>query len=383
LTRATRDACIELRGGILKLGQLALCRPDLLPAPWIEELSQLQDRVPPVATEDIVAVIEAELGAAILDRFATFDADALAAASLAQVHAATLADGTEVVVKVQVPGIADVIDADIGALRVLARVAGDLVPGVDLAPVVGELATALTAELDYRAEADSLRDFAAAARASGDPVVVPAPVLYLSTSRILVMERIWGDRLTDALDAASDDDRDRICATIVASVARQVFVHGVVHGDPHFGNFLVPSGGAVAILDFGCVLRLDASDRAAWARLFAALVARQEVAAAAELRALGFVASDEAELLAVAATIVDAMRPGTDAAAIDWNAQLAQFTETLTAAGRGGATIRVPRSFVLLARVLGTLAGLLVRYKPRLQPFALIAPFLFAAPRAA
>ena len=386
LARQAREACVELRGGILKLGQIASCRPDLLPAPWIEELSLLQDRVPPVPIEAIVAHVEAELGAPIVDRFAFFDPEALAAASLAQVHAARLPDGRDVVVKVQVPGIADVIEADIAALRVLARLAGDVLPGVDLAPIVAELQSALTAELDYRREAESLVEFAAAARAAGDAVVVPAPVPALSTERVLVMERIDGERLTDACErlAATDEAaRDRVCATIVASVARQVFVHGVVHADPHPGNFLVTPAGEVAVLDFGCVLRLDAIQRRAWARLFSALIARDERGAAAELATLGFVASDEAELLALAATIVDAMRPGADVATIDWNGQLAQLTERLTAAGRGGGSITVPRSFVLLGRVLGTLAGILVRYKPRLEPFALLAPFVIAAQRAA
>jgi predicted unusual protein kinase regulating ubiquinone biosynthesis (AarF/ABC1/UbiB family) len=169
----------------------------------------------------------------------------------------------------------------------------------------------------------------------------------------------------------------------VSSVARQVFVHGVVHADPHPGNFLVTEDTRVAVLDFGCVLRISADDRRAWGRLFAALVARDERRAAGELRALGFIAEDEGELLALAETIVDAMRPGSDAAEIDWNAQLAQFTERLSAAGRGGTTIRVPRSFVLLSRVLATLAGLLVRYRPKLEPFALIAPYVMATQRAA
>lgn len=381
LARAARDACVELRGGILKIGQLASCRPDLLPAAWIEELSSLQDRVPPVEIESIVAAIETELGGAIVDRFAFFDPEAIAAASLAQVHAARLPDGRDVVVKVQVPGIADVIDADIAALRVLCRLAGDLVPGVDLAPIVAELSLALAGELDYRREAENLLDFTDAARAAGDPVIVPSVVPELSTERVLVMERIGGERLTDALER--ETSRDRVCATIVSSVARQVFVHGVVHGDPHPGNFLVTDDDGVAVLDFGCVLRLDADERRAWGRLFASLVSRDERRAAAELRAIGFEAEDESELLGLAATIVDAMRPGTDAAEIDWNAQLAEFTERLTAAGRGGTTIRVPRSFVLLSRVLATLAGLLVRYRPRLQPFALIAPYVMATQRVA
>ncbi len=391
LARATYDACVELRGGILKLGQIASCRPDLLPAPWIEELSSLQDRVPPVPTAAIVAQIEAEWGQTVLDRLATFDADALAAASLAQVHAARLPGvegaAADVVMKVQVPGIAELVEADIAALRVLARLAKDIVPGVELAPIASELGRALTEELDYRREADNLADFAAAARATGDPVIVPPVVGYLSTERVLVMERVVGERLTDALDRMTAEGdlvtRDRVLATIVQSVARQILVHGVVHADPHPGNFLVTPDGQLAVLDFGCVLRQTLAQRQAWARLLAALVARDEVRAAVELAALGFVADDEAALLGVAATIVDGMRPGADLATIDFSAQLQELTERLAAAGRAGGAIHAPPAFVLLARVLGTVAGMLVRYRPSLQPFALIAPFLMQAARAA
>jgi len=387
LAKAAREACVELRGGILKIGQIASCRPDLLPAPWIEELSHLQDRVPPVPVEGIIAEIERELGGPVVDRFAFFDPEAIAAASLAQVHAARLPDGRDVVIKVQVPGIGDVIEADIAALRVLARLARDVIPGVDLAPIVAELSVALITELDYRHEAEHIVEFAAAARLSGDSVVVPAVVPELSTDRILVMERIEGERLSDAIErvtaAGELAARDAICAAIVSSVARQVFVHGIVHGDPHPGNFLVTPAGKLAVLDFGCVLRLSAAERAAWARLFAALIARDEVRAAHELHAIGFEAPAEADLLGLGATIVDALRPGQDVASIDFNAQLAEMAERLSAVGRAGASIKIPPSFVLLSRVLATLAGLLVRYQPRLQPFALLAPFVMAAQRAA
>jgi ubiquinone biosynthesis protein len=156
-------------------------------------------------------------------------------------------------------------------------------------------------------------------------------------------------------------------------------VHGVVHADPHPGNFLVTPDNGVAVLDFGCVLRLGPDERRAWGRLFAALVARDEQKAAHELAALGFEANDPDELLKVGATIIDAMRPDMNAAEIDWNAQLVKFTEQLAAAGKSGTTMRVPRSFVLLSRVLGTLAGILVRYKPSIMPFALIAPHVMRA----
>ena len=106
----------QLRGGIAKLGQLASCRPDLVGPVWASELAQLQDEVPPIDAAPIRARIEAELGRPLAEVFADFDDTALAAASLAQVHAATLLDGTRVVVKVQVPGIEDIIEADIAVM---------------------------------------------------------------------------------------------------------------------------------------------------------------------------------------------------------------------------------------------------------------------------
>ena len=142
LARQTAAIAATLRGGIAKLGQLASCRPDLVGPIWASELAKLQDDVPPVDTASIRARIEAELGKPIAEVYATFDDTPLAAASLAQVHAATLLDGTAVAVKVQVPGIEDIIAADIAALRTVARALGD-VPGIDLAMLADELSRAL------------------------------------------------------------------------------------------------------------------------------------------------------------------------------------------------------------------------------------------------
>lgn len=382
LAIATREAAVELRGAILKAGQVASCRPDLFPAPWIEELALLQDRVPALPSEVIFAAIDAQLGSREA-HFAALEAEALAAASLAQVHAARLHDGREVVVKVLVPGARETVEADIGALRVLAKMAPDIVPGVELAPIVAELARALTAELDYRTEAQNLEAFRAATLAAGDGVLVPTLVPELVTGEVMVMERIVGTRLGDALAAlvAAGDlaTRDAILVTIVRSVACQVFVHGVVHADPHPGNYLVTPDHQVAVLDFGSVLHIPPAERAAYARLFVSLLAGQTERAAVELANLGFEASSEGDLLAMALQIVDAVRPGRAIADIDMNAELARFVAKLQAAAQNGTAVRVPPSFVLLGRVLGTLAGLLLEHKPKLEPFAILAPYLARA----
>ncbi|MEJ7598724.1 MAG: AarF/ABC1/UbiB kinase family protein [Kofleriaceae bacterium] len=371
LARKTAKLAGQLRGGIAKLGQLASCRPDLVGPIWASELAALQADVPPIAADAIRARIEAELGRPLDELFAEFDDVPLAAASLAQVHAATLHDGTRVAVKVQVPGIESVIAADIAALRTIASAVGAL-PGIDLPTLTDELARALASELDYVAEAAALVRFAGASAG----VLVPRPIEDVSSARVLTMTRLDGERLTVALDSMPPADRDRLLGELVSEVAEQILVRGQVHADPHPGNFLV-SDGKLALLDFGCMLELAASERAAYARLVIAIAGANHAAAARELEALGFTADDPAQLVALTASLVGAMRPGTSVAELDWEAAFA--AQLATAKQLGGLVI--PRSFVLLGRVLATVAGLLAKYRPQIQLHSLIARQLAAAIR--
>lgn len=363
LAKRVAAQAAELRGGIAKLGQLAPCRPDLIGAVWANELRTLQDEVPPVDSAAIRQRIEAEMPGVL----ASFDDTPLAAASLAQVHAATLADGTPVVVKVQVPGIEDVIAADIAALRTVAGALGEL-PGIDLQTLSSELSRALAEELDYEHEAAALRAYRGSA-------VVPQPLHV--TRRVLVMTRIAGERLTTWLEAAPAAARDRLLGELVDEVAAQVLARGQVHADPHPGNFMVtPDGdGRLALLDFGCMLELSKADRAAYARLVIAIAGGNSKAAAAELATLGFEADDPEQLVDLTAALIAAMRPGTNTADIDW--QAAMGAQLAQARQLGGLVI--PRSFVLLGRVLASVAGLLATYKPRLELHPIIVRHLAAA----
>ncbi|MGN6106408.1 MAG: ABC1 kinase family protein [Kofleriaceae bacterium] len=368
LARRTAAAAAQLRGGIAKLGQLASCRPDLIGPVWASELARLQGDVPPIAGPAIRARIEAALGRPIDELFAAFEDAPLAAASLAQVHAAVLRDGTAVAVKVQVPGIEDVIDADIAALRTIAGALGD-VPGIDLAVLADELARALSAELDYRAEAEALRAFA------GGGVVVPRPIDDATSERVLVMTRIEGERLTAYLDRATPEARDRLLGALVGELAHQILVRGRVHADPHPGNFLVTPSGELAMLDFGCTLVLEAPERAAYARLVLAIAGSDHAAAARELASLGFVADDPQRLVDVTASLIAAMRPGAAVSELDWESA---FAEQIAQAKQLGG-LEIPRSFVLLGRVLATIAGLLAQYRPRIHVYPILARHLAAA----
>ncbi len=371
LAARTAAHAAELRGGIAKIGQLASCRPDLVGPIWATELAKLQDEVPAVDAAAIRARIEAELGATIGELFAEFDDTPIAAASLAQVHAATLLDGTRVVVKVQVPGIEDVIAADIAALRTIASTVGDI-PGVDLPVLAAELARALAVELDYEAEADALWAFTGG-------VTVPRPIAGASTRRVLTMTRIEGERLTTWLERMTADgkleQRDRLLGELVGEVAAQILVRGQVHADPHPGNFLVTTDGTLALLDFGCMLELRKPERAAYARLVLAIAGGNHANAATELATLGFSADDPDQLVDLTSAVIGAMKPGTQASDLDWQAAFAD--QIAHAKQLGGLTI--PRSFVLLGRVLASIAGLLATYKPKLEIHPLIARHLAAA----
>ncbi|BCJ39708.1 ubiquinone biosynthesis protein UbiB [Actinoplanes ianthinogenes] len=275
LARSLRAALDE--GGVtfVKVGQLLSTRRDLLPAEFIEELTALQDRAAPVPWTEISAVLDAELG----DRaFAEIDPEPLAAASVAQVHAARLADGTAVVVKVRRPGIAAVVDRD---LDILLRLAGTLEARTSWGRAFGArglalgFAEALREELDFTVERDNLQTMAAALATTPERRVrVPTAYAELSTERVLVMGRLPGTPLGAAepvLAGLDDERRQAVAAALLDSLLDQVLVHGVFHADLHPGNLLVEADGSLGMLDLGSVGRLDGVTRAAVGRLLAAV----------------------------------------------------------------------------------------------------------------
>lgn len=383
--RRLYELCIELRGGVLKLGQFLSCRMDLLPPAFIEELSALQDRVPAVPVEDIIARIEAELGQPLAELFAEFDPEPIAAASLAQVHRAVMPDGRAVAVKVQVPGIDELIDSDLAALRVLAGAAGDLVPQTDLTTIASELSRSIRRELDFTQEADELRAFRAAFDGEDD-VIVPEVIDVYSTERVLTMELIDGERLTDWLDGCGERDggpaeRNALFTILLRSFCQQILDDGAFHGDPHPGNFLVvtsANGPRLALLDFGCVARLEPGRQRAYADVAAAVLARDAARIASALGRMGFETrtGDHDSLVTFAEMMLEQFRDGAaDLATIDPRAQL----ERAMAVARENPVVTVPEDFVMLGRVFGSLGGLLMHYRPTINLFATIAPHLARA----
>jgi predicted unusual protein kinase regulating ubiquinone biosynthesis (AarF/ABC1/UbiB family) len=379
--------CVELRGGVLKLGQFASTRIDLLPAAYVTALSRLQDRVPPVPAPLITARVADELGAPAESIFGRFDSEPIAAASLAQVHAAELADGTRVAVKVQIPGIEDVVETDIAAMSIAVPTLRDLLPFVDGDTVAEELTRALRAELDYVAEAEHAMAFARLFADDPD-IVVPRVHRSLSTRRVLVLEQLVGERLTDYLDACEQrgttgaDDRDRIFTILLRAFCAQVLEHGLLQGDPHPGNFLVLPGDAgprLALLDFGCVQAYGPARRRAYAELCLATLRGDAERMAALFEAMGFRSRDGGcdALRAFADLLLGAFRADATLAVQDIDARAAM--ERILRLTRENPIVAVPGDFVLLGRVFTALGGLLMRYRPRVNLFQLLMPPLLRA----
>jgi ubiquinone biosynthesis protein len=368
------ELCLELRGAWLKIGQFASTRRDLLPPAWTEALSRLQDSVPPVPFESIAARVEAELGAPLAALFASFEETPIAAASLAQVHGAVLPDGTRVAVKVQVPGVEELVEGDLHLLSLLAGSLGELVRGIDLAPIAREVSRSVREELDYRREAERTRRMAA--DLAGDRAVhVPRVIADLSSARVLVLERIDGERLTDHLDRTGGNPA--VLTALVRTYASQILSLGRFQADPHPGNFLVEPDGRLALLDFGAIETLADEERRGYAALVAAMIARDRASAAFILSSLGFEvrAGDPAHLLDLVDLVIDAFRPTPDRPLAELDPRAA-FDRALALAR--ATSIAIPHHFVQLGRVLAALAGLLLAYPGAIDLFSLVAPHLAA-----
>jgi ubiquinone biosynthesis protein len=274
VARRLRLALEDAGGMFVKLGQVLSTRPDLVPAPVAAELAQLQDAVSPVPRDELEVVLEAELGAAVDEVFAEFDWEPVAAASIGQAHRARLHNGDDVIVKVQRPGISELVDRD---LEVLERVAEAIESRTswgaqwDVRGIAREFADRLREELDYRVEGQHAAHIGGHLPA-GSRVRVPAVHEGLTTSRVLVMEWLDGVsvRQADRVDELGVD-RDRLAQELLRTVLHQILTDGRYHSDPHPGNVMVLGDGQLGLIDFGATGALDPLEQSAVREVMLAL----------------------------------------------------------------------------------------------------------------
>jgi ubiquinone biosynthesis protein len=272
-----RLALEESGGMFVKLGQLLSTRSDLLSPEAITEMTRLQDHVSPVPPEAIQALVEQELGGPLSNSFLHFDLEPIAAASIGQVHAASLLDGRAVVVKVQRPGVDELVERDIDALLRLARSVerrAAWAASYQIVALAEDLAGRLREELDYRIEATNTAVIAQ--NLGKDPVVrVPAIHEALSTRRVLTLQRFHGVSIReDGEIERRGFDRRAIADNLVACYIRQLLIDGFFNADPHPGNILLLEEQQIGLIDFGAVGRLDAIEQEALKGVIIGIAAR-------------------------------------------------------------------------------------------------------------
>jgi ubiquinone biosynthesis protein len=366
------------RSGVVfvKFGQALSTRRDLLPAEFTEELGRLQDRVSPLPWVQIEQVLREELGGT--EVFAQIEHAPLAAASIAQVHTATLRTGERVVVKVRRPGVDSLAERDLDIIGRLARRAearASWARTLGVIALASGFATALREELDFRVEARNLAavrsadpetgpeavpEAEPAETAGGARVVIPAVYHDLSTRRVLVMERLYGVPVSKASPALAGGgiDRERLARGLFDGLLRQIMVDGIFHADPHPGNILLLNDGRLALIDFGSVGRLDTRLRAALARLLLALDRRDPVAltdALLEVTARPDALDEQALERAVGTLLVRHLAAGQAPDAT-------MFADLFRIVARH--ELAVPAEFAATFRALSTLEGTLTALAP-------------------
>ncbi len=242
-----------LKGPLMKVAQILATVPDALPPEYVEQLRQLQANAPPMGWPFVRRRMLSELGPRWEKRFKSFAHQAAAAASLGQVHRAVSQDGRDLACKLQYPDMASTVEADLRQLKFAFSIYRRYDKTIDPSEIYKELAERLHEELDYEREARHIRLYAAMLKGE-DGIHVPEPLPDLSTARLLTMTWLDGVPLMDFIERTDDVDlRNRVAFNMFRAWYVPFYEYGIIHGDPHLGNYTVRADGSINLLDFGCI----------------------------------------------------------------------------------------------------------------------------------
>ena len=371
LSRRLRQAFEKLGPTYIKLGQILSSGDGIFPAELVTQFRMLRDKVPPESFETVRAVVEGDLGRPLEEVFTAFERTPIAAASIAQVHAATLTTGEQVVVKVQRPQVSTLVRRDIAAMSWIAPVLVGRIPISALAnpPALVELfAETIVEELDFRLEAENMLDIARIlATTNQRALVVPRPHPTLITRRVLVMERLDGFSWDDVagMKAAGIDTSAVVRAGLVAFMEGCV-LFGVFHGDLHGGNLFVQPDGRVALLDYGITGRLDEPRRLAFLRLLMGGTVNDLRAQLEALRDLGALPQDTNLDDVIRDLRLDQpVKDPTQMTADELIGEIRELTKALLGYGA-----RMPKELMLFVKNMIFLDGALATLAPDVDIFA-------------
>lgn len=369
-----RERMIEMRGVLIKIGQFLSSRVDILPEEYTTELSKLQDHVPPAELADIMKRVIEEIGPPE-DVFASFDETPIASASLGQVHRATLKTGERIAVKVQYPGIEEVIVADIRTFHFIIRLLKIFYRHINLDVIFSEFSRIINEELDYIREG---KNAAAFARNFADNPRIRIPAVYwpFTTSKVLTLEFLEGAKITDfeAIDEQGID-RKTVARALAEAYCQMFFTDGLFHGDPHPGNIFVRPGPEIALVDFGMVDRISPPKKEGLKRAFTAIVERDSLGLVRALVDMGFIplTRNLQPLVQFVDRIFEKYR---DISPSEFKAMdLEEMGNDIMEALRLSPSIQIPNDFILFGRVTGMLNGLGSQLDPDTNIIEIAKPF--------
>jgi predicted unusual protein kinase regulating ubiquinone biosynthesis (AarF/ABC1/UbiB family) len=363
------ETAASLGGALIKACQFASTRPDLLPAVYIRTLAPLQDRMPPRSWSEIEKAIIRELGRRPEDVFAHIEREAVAAASIAQVHRARLHEGREVAVKVQYPDIENLVETDLAVLEQVVKAIARLAPSIQLQPIIDYLKETLPLELDFTHEAESMTSLRMAL-AHRDDALVPAVLPELSTERLLLMDYIEGIKITDreALEEAGISPH-KVARLINDLYADQMMHLGILHADPHPGNLRVQPGPRLVLLDHGLTVPLAPRLVDSLKRMVQALTSGDFDALSGALAEAGLKLEGEVDittLLNLVGVLLGNNQPGESEEKVD-------AVDAGMQIGKSVGTI--PTDLLLVGRTLGLLAGITKQLDPDMDTIEIIAHY--------
>ncbi|CAK6698971.1 MULTISPECIES: AarF/ABC1/UbiB kinase family protein [unclassified Synechococcus] len=380
LARRILTTLTNLGPCFIKVGQALSTRPDLVRRDWLEQLTQLQDNLPPFDHETALALIEAELGAPVEQLFEEFPHYPMAAASLGQVYRARLADGHWVAVKVQRPNLPYILRRDLAIIRLLGVAAAPILPlnlGFGLAEIIDEFGRTLFEEIDYHCEADNAERFAALF-ADHPEVIVPRVYRQLSSRHVLTTQWINGVKLQNRQELeARHLDPAALIRTGVISGLQQLLEFGYFHADPHPGNLFALPGktgamGHMAYVDFGMMDSISDADRLTLTGAVVHLINRDFAALAQDFIDLGFL-NPNADLTPILPALEEVLGGalGENVGSFNFKAITDRFSELMF-----DYPFRVPARFALIIRAVVSQEGLALRLDPSFKIIRVAYPYV-------
>ena len=372
----------ELKGGAMKFGQamsiFEAALPEEIAGPYRATLTKLQDAAPPMPAATVHKVLAEQMGTRWRRRFADFDDSPSAAASIGQVHRAVWKDGRTVAVKVQYPGAGDALISDLNQVSRVARMAAGWIPGLDLKPILAELKERVAEELDYTLEAESQQTFHEAFADSPDFAV---PAVVAQTERVIVSEWLDGVPLSRLIDSGTKAEKDIAARRYLEFLLLGPQRAGLLHADPHPGNFRLMDDGRFGVLDFGAVKRLPDGMPPEIGRLLTLALANDAQAVVDGLRHEGFIKAsieiDPEGLLEYLAPFLEPARQETFGFSRSWLQELfTHINDPRRPQWSMGLKLNLPPEYLLIHRVWLGGIGVLCQIQGEVPALEVLAEYL-------